>query len=106
VRQVWPWMRREGQFPMRRFAYGEIQWAVPTYHQIHRVLESPVYAGAYAFGKTRRERYVDEHGQFASDTSFPRLQTWLAHASKAVSCERPRESTIGAYLVNPGDRLS
>ena len=27
------------------------------------MLESPVYAGAYAFGKTRRERYVDEHGQ-------------------------------------------
>ena len=64
VRQVWLWMRREGvQFPMRRFAYGEIQWAVPTYHQIHSVLESPVYAGAYAFGKTRRERYIDEHGQ-------------------------------------------
>jgi DNA invertase Pin-like site-specific DNA recombinase len=63
VRQVWLWMRREGvQFPMRRFAHGEIQWAVPTYHQIHSVLESPVYAGAYAFGKTRRERYVDEHG--------------------------------------------
>lgn len=32
VRQVWLWMRREGvQFPMRRFAHGEIQWAVPTY---------------------------------------------------------------------------
>jgi DNA invertase Pin-like site-specific DNA recombinase len=63
VRQVWLWMRRERvQFPMRRFAHGEIQWAVPTYHQIHSVLESPVYAGAYAFGKTRRERYVDEHG--------------------------------------------
>ena len=63
VRQVWLWMRREGvQFPMRRFAYGEIQWTVPTYHQIHSVLDSPVYAGAYAFGKTRRERYVDEHG--------------------------------------------
>jgi DNA invertase Pin-like site-specific DNA recombinase len=64
VRQVWLWLRREQmQFPMRRFAHGEIQWAVPTYHQIHSVLESPVYAGAYAFGKTRRERYVDEHGQ-------------------------------------------
>src|SRR5690242_5030576 len=37
VRQVWLWMRREGvQFPGRRYAYGgEIQWAVPTYHQIH-----------------------------------------------------------------------
>jgi DNA invertase Pin-like site-specific DNA recombinase len=64
VRQVWLWMRREGvQFPMRRFTGGETEWTVPTYHQIHSVLESPVYAGAYAFGKTRRERYVDEHGQ-------------------------------------------
>ena len=63
VRQVWLWMRREAvQFPMRRFTHGEVQWAVPTYHQVHSVLESPVYAGAYAFGKTRRERYVDEHG--------------------------------------------
>jgi hypothetical protein len=26
------------------------------------VLTNPVYAGAYAFGKTRCERYVDEHG--------------------------------------------
>ena len=30
VRQVWLWMRREGvQFPMRRFAHGEIQWIDP-----------------------------------------------------------------------------
>jgi DNA invertase Pin-like site-specific DNA recombinase len=62
VRQVWLWMRREGvQFPLRRWP-NELQWVTPTYHQIHSVLESPVYAGAYAFGKTRRERYVDEHG--------------------------------------------
>ena len=33
------------------------------YHQVHSMLTNPVYAGAYAFGKTRRERYVDEHGQ-------------------------------------------
>src|SRR5487761_103725 len=63
VRQVWLWMRRESvMFPMRRFAHGEHEWSVPTYHQVHSVLESPVYAGANAFGKTRRERYVDEHG--------------------------------------------
>ncbi|MGE5362291.1 MAG: recombinase family protein [Bacteroidales bacterium] len=62
VRQVWLWMRREGvQFPLRRWS-NELRWVTPTYHQIHSVLESPVYAGAYAFGKTRRERYVDEHG--------------------------------------------
>ena len=64
VRQVWLWMRREGvQFPMRRFQGAEVQWVTPTYHQVHSVLGNPVYAGAYAYGKTRRERYVDEHGQ-------------------------------------------
>jgi len=64
VRQVWLWMRRERvQFPMRRFQGAEVQWVTPTYHQVHSVLGNPVYAGAYAFGKTRRERYVDEHGQ-------------------------------------------
>ena len=64
ARQVWLWMRKEGvQFPLRRFQGAEIQWVTPTYHQIHSVLSNPVYAGAYAFGKTRRERYVDEHGR-------------------------------------------
>jgi DNA invertase Pin-like site-specific DNA recombinase len=64
ARQVWLWMRREGvQFPLRRFQGAEIKWMTPTYHQIHSVLTSPVYAGAYAFGKTRRERYVDEHSR-------------------------------------------
>ncbi|MGZ6640059.1 MAG: recombinase family protein, partial [Solirubrobacteraceae bacterium] len=64
ARQVWLWMRSEGvQFPLRRFTGAEVQWVTPTYHQVHSVLSSPVYAGAYAFGKSRRERYVDEHGQ-------------------------------------------
>ena len=64
ARQVWLWMRREGvQFPLRRWQGAEIQWVTPAYHQVHSVLTSPVYAGAYAFGKTRRERYVDEHNR-------------------------------------------
>jgi len=62
ARQVWLWLRREGvQFPLQRFP-GELRWVEPAYHQVHSVLTNPVYAGAYAFGKTRRERYVDEHG--------------------------------------------
>jgi DNA invertase Pin-like site-specific DNA recombinase/DNA-directed RNA polymerase subunit RPC12/RpoP len=64
ARQVWLWMRSEGiLFPLRRWQNGEIQWVTASYHQVHSVLTSPVYAGAYAFGKSRRERYVDEHGQ-------------------------------------------
>ncbi len=63
VRQVWLWLRGEGiRFPLQRFPHSEIQWVVPSYHEMHSVLTNPVYAGAYAYGKTRRERYVDEHG--------------------------------------------
>src|SRR3989442_4459608 len=34
-----------------------------TYIDIHTVLSNPVYAGAYAYGKSRCERYVDETGR-------------------------------------------
>ncbi len=64
VRQVWLWFREQGlSFPLRRFPHGEIQWVAPTYTAIHNVLSSPVYAGAYVYGKTRRERFVDEAGR-------------------------------------------
>ena len=63
ARQVWLWLRREGvRFPLQRFPAGEVRWVEPSYHQVHSVLTNPVYAGAYAYGKTRRERYVDERG--------------------------------------------
>jgi hypothetical protein len=35
---------------------------VPTYTAVHHILTNPVYAGAYAYGKSRSERYVDEQG--------------------------------------------
>jgi DNA invertase Pin-like site-specific DNA recombinase len=64
ARQVWLWLRREGiRFPLQRFPAGEVRWVDPSYHQVHSVLTNPVYAGAYAYGKTRRERYVDDTGR-------------------------------------------
>lgn len=63
ARQVWLWFRSEGlMFPTRANMRAPICWATPTYTQIHHVLTNPVYAGAYVYGKTRRERYVDESG--------------------------------------------
>ena len=64
VRQVWLWRRSESiQFPLRRFPDEQLRWVEPSYHQVHAVLTNPVYVGAYAFGRKRTERYVDEHGQ-------------------------------------------
>ena len=63
ARAVWLWLRGEGlPFPLQSSTFGEIRWVSPTYHQVHSVLTNPVYAGAYVYGKTRRERYVDERG--------------------------------------------
>lgn len=64
VRRVWLHFRSQGlQFPSRRTALAEIRWTVPTYTAIHEVLTNPVYGGAYVYGKSRQEIYVDEQGQ-------------------------------------------
>jgi DNA invertase Pin-like site-specific DNA recombinase len=67
VRATWLWFRAEGlAFPLQATTLGgpdQIRWVTPTYTAIHRVVASPVYAGAYVYGKTRHERYVTETGQ-------------------------------------------
>ncbi len=64
ARRVWLWLRAEGlSFPLQSFPYrGEIRWVAPTYIAIHNILTNPVYAGAYTYGKTRTERYLDAEG--------------------------------------------
>jgi DNA invertase Pin-like site-specific DNA recombinase len=63
ARRVWLWFQSEGLwFPHER-PNGEILWIKPTYIAIHAVLSHPAYAGAYAYGKSRCERYVDESGR-------------------------------------------
>ncbi len=77
VRQVWLWFRSQGlSFPLQSSAGSEIRWVAPTYTAVHRVLTNPVYAGAYAYGKTRRERYVDEQGMVRKRTRHLPLTDW------------------------------
>jgi len=63
VRQVWLWFRSEGlSFPLQTHGVDGIRWVAPTYTAIHHLLTNPVYAGAYVYGRTRRERYVATDG--------------------------------------------
>src|ERR1035441_2587314 len=72
ARRVWLWFRSEAlSFPTQPHARAPIGWVAPTYTAIHKVLSNPVYAGAYTYGKTRRERFVDEHGNI--QWRIPRL---------------------------------
>jgi DNA invertase Pin-like site-specific DNA recombinase len=56
VRQVHVWLRDEGiALPVacHRAAEGRsIAWRLPLYNTVHNILTNPVYAGAYAFGRT------------------------------------------------------
>ncbi len=63
VRQVWLWFRAEGlSFPLQTHGVEGIRWVAPTYTALHHLLTNPVYAGAYVYGRTRRERYVAPDG--------------------------------------------
>src|SRR3989442_5691248 len=60
ARRVWLWFRSENlSFPLQDGPRGQIRWVVPTYTSLHHILTNPVYAGAYAYVKSRCERYVD-----------------------------------------------
>jgi DNA invertase Pin-like site-specific DNA recombinase len=63
ARQVWIWFQTQGLSFPHQCPNGQILWIKPTYIAIHTVLSNPVYAGAYAYGKSRCERYVDEAGR-------------------------------------------
>jgi DNA invertase Pin-like site-specific DNA recombinase len=64
ARQVWLWFRQQGlRFPLQSSTLPDIRWVTPSYTKIHEVLTNPVYAGAYVYGKTRCERYIDETGR-------------------------------------------
>jgi DNA invertase Pin-like site-specific DNA recombinase len=63
ARQVWLWFQSQSLLFPHACPSGKILWVKPTYIAIHSVLSNPVYAGAYAYGKSRCERYVDETGR-------------------------------------------
>jgi DNA invertase Pin-like site-specific DNA recombinase len=63
VRRVWLWFRAEGlTVPLQMHQSTDIRWVEASYTAIHHILTNPVYAGAYAYGKTRQETTLDATG--------------------------------------------
>jgi len=63
VRQVHVWLRDEGiELPVKS-RDGEargIVWRLPAYNIVHNILTNPIYAGAYAFGRTTSKVSVEQ----------------------------------------------
>jgi DNA invertase Pin-like site-specific DNA recombinase len=62
ARQVHIWLRDEGiELPVKS-RNGEARgviWRLPPYNIVHNILTNPVYAGAYAFGRTTSRASVE-----------------------------------------------
>jgi DNA invertase Pin-like site-specific DNA recombinase len=61
ARQTLLWFRQE-QIDLPAIEYGPfgraVVWKLPVYNAVHHILTNPIYAGAYAFGRTRTQTTV------------------------------------------------
>jgi excisionase family DNA binding protein len=61
IRQVLQWFRRSAvAVPARTPADERVRWRLPDVQSIHSFLTNPLYAGAYAFGRTENRTTVVE----------------------------------------------
>lgn len=76
ARQVVFELIAEGQqLPRRTVGQRRIRWARPSYGAVHDFLTNPAYAGAFVFGRKRREKRLDEHGRLrVHDVEVPMAQ--------------------------------
>jgi Recombinase/Resolvase, N terminal domain len=123
VRATWLWLREQGlSFPLQRTGRHDLDWVTPTYTAVHSVLTNPSYAGAYAYGKTRQERRVDETGTVhrqrrrlaPSDwevlivdhhEGFIDWATYQASQARIAANTRPRAHAAGEGAVREGTAL-
>ena len=79
ARQVMMWFVENGlEFPVRRWDGSRwfTAWRDPTYHSVVRVLKHPIYAGAYAWGKTRTDTVL-KNGEFRKENHQRPRDEWL-----------------------------
>jgi DNA invertase Pin-like site-specific DNA recombinase/transposase-like protein len=76
ARQVWLWLR-ENDLKLPSLRDGQLAWSTAAYPAVHKILTHPAYAGAYVYGRTRGERYIDAAGAPAARRrAVPRPGDW------------------------------
>ena len=79
VRQVFLWTAQAGlQLPVLRQGHvgSRIEWREAAYHTVLQVLQHPMYAGAYVFGRTtQRTRVMDGRARKSDGHSKP-MEDW------------------------------
>ena len=77
ARQVVMELLGEGQqLPRRTVGQRRIRWARASYGAVHDFLTNPTYAGAFVFGRHRREKSVDRDGHLRVRDVEVGLEEW------------------------------
>ncbi len=126
VRQVLLWFRRERvALPMRAIdpPAGQTVWNLPVYNSVLKLLTNPMYAGAYAFGKTQARTTVvegrarktaghkkprtewtvllrDHHPGYISWEQYERNQAMIAANAHMKSRMQPKAGRGGRALLS------
>ena len=125
VRQLVLWLRQE-RIELPVAIHGRqgrtVQWRLPKYHTVHRLLTNPVYAGAYVFGRTvtqarfeagrkvvthgiarRREEWEvvirDHHDGYITWEAYDRNQTVIAGNANMKGAMVPGSVRNGGGLL-------
>src|SRR5712691_7238731 len=101
---------------------GGVRWIDPSYIAVYHVLTSPVYAGAYAYGKSRHEVILDATGARKKRVrKLPQAQwsvllpdhhqgfidwsTYESNRARTAANTHPRPHQFGAGAVREGSAL-
>lgn len=77
ARQALLWFIEHGlDLPAKR-KNGDVEWRRPSYATIHRMIENPIYGGAYAYGKSRTAVGYNGSGMHSRSRRKAR-EEWLA----------------------------
>lgn len=79
ARQVFLWARQIGmRLPVvrRNLTLCRIEWRPPAYHSVVQILHSPIYAGAYAFGRRGNRMQVVEGRARKTSGHRRERETW------------------------------
>jgi hypothetical protein len=128
ARQVHIWLREEGiELPVKS-RHGEahgVVWRLPAYNIVHNILTNPIYAGAYAFGRTKSRVSVeggrkrirrgvqkpmaewdvlikDHYAAYITWDEFERNLAVIANNATGMSSELARGAARAGELLLPG----
>jgi hypothetical protein len=88
-------LEEDRKLPRRSSSDRQVRWVTATYKAIHDILTNPVFAGAYAYGRKRTERRVENGVVRERQRRAPR-EEWHV----CIEDHHPGYITFERYLAN------